>query len=271
MNLANVKLVVTDMDGTLLNSNHEVSNQFLDLFKKLKSHGVLFVAASGRALYSIEEKLNSIKDDIIIVAENGGLVIKDNEIVSSVAIQNKNAFLIDDILNTLPNTNALYCTKNVAYTSSTSEPLLKLLSEYYNNYQLVNSIHDVKDPIYKIAIYHEISSEKYVYPKVKHLESNFKVKVSANHWVDISENNANKGHAIQLLQELLQITPEETMVFGDYNNDIEMLQSAYFSYAMENAHPFVKETARFITKNNNSLGVESILEELIKAKEINNS
>ena len=268
MNLSNVKLVVTDMDGTLLKSNHEVSSLFFDLFKKLKRHNILFVAASGRPLYGILDKLNLIKDDIIIVAENGALAIENDIVLLSTAFENESLFTIAKLLNSLPESNAVYCTKNCAYTDSKSEKLLLLLNEFYKNYKTVDSIHDVTEPIYKIALYHEISSEKHLYPYLKHLEDNFKVKVSANHWVDISESNANKGHAINLIQKMHNISRDETLVFGDYNNDLEMLDVAYFSYAMENAHPLVKSSANFMTTSNNNFGVESILKLLIKEKNV---
>ena len=267
MNLANVKLVVTDMDGTLLNSNHEVSSLFYDLFKELKKHDVLFVAASGRPVYGILDKLHSIKDDMIVVAENGGLVIQNDEVLLSTAFQETNLNHMSNVLKNLPEANVLYCTKDRAYTDGKSENLLQLLDEFYKDYGIIESIHDISVPIYKIALYHEISSEKHLYPDLKHLENDFKVKVSANHWVDISEHNANKGHAVQFIQKLNNISEEETLVFGDYKNDIEMLDSAYFSYAMANAHPEVKKTAKFITKDNNNYGVESILQLLIKEKQ----
>lgn len=267
MKLSNVKLVVTDMDGTLLNSNHEVSQRFFDVFAELKKQNIIFVAASGRQLNSISEKLASIKNDILIVAENGGIAIRNDEMLLSTAIDTNNLLRINNSLHEIENVNAVYCTKDRAYTNSSSEMLLHLLTEYYNNHQRINSPKEIKSPIYKIALFHEISSEKYLYPHLKHLESDFKVKVSANHWIDISENNANKGHAIELIQKLYNVTPEETLVFGDYNNDIEMLQKAHFSYAMENAHPFVKEVANYTTKSNNEFGVEIILEKLIQEKQ----
>jgi hydroxymethylpyrimidine pyrophosphatase-like HAD family hydrolase len=55
--------------------------------------------------------------------------------------------------------------------------------------------------------------------------------------------HTNKGNAIEKLQKSLNILPEQTMAFGDYLNDIEMLKNARYSYAMENAHPSVKEVA----------------------------
>lgn len=266
MNLEKVKLVVTDMDGTLLNSNHEVSPLFFKLFEELKKLNIIFVVATGRPLYSVLEKLESIKDDIIIVAENGGLVIQNNETLLSTAMKNDSLNAINSTLKTLPEANTVYCTKDKAYTNSHSKKLLDLLNEYYKNFEIISDSDEITEPIYKIANYHETSSEKHLYPHLKHLENDFKVKVSANHWVDISENDANKGFAIELLQKKHNISKEETMAFGDYNNDIEMLKAAYYSFAMENAHPLVKKTANFTTKNNNRLGVEYILELLIKER-----
>ena len=68
------------------------------------------------------------------------------------------------------------------------------------------------------------------------------------------------------LQNRLGISQDETMIFGDYNNDIEMLQKGYFSFAMKNAHQNVKSIARFSTKSNDENGVEYILQKVIESK-----
>ncbi len=92
------------------------------------------------------------------------------------------------------------------------------------------------------------------------------MKVSGQNWVDISSPNAHKGFALQKLQELYNITPAETMVFGDYNNDLEMLALSDFSFAMENAHPNVKEVAKYQTVSNDDFGVERVLEQLTNSR-----
>lgn len=265
--MKNIKLIVTDMDGTLLNSKHEVSDEFFKLFKELKSLNILFVAASGRPYYSMVEKLSKIKDDIIIVSENGGLGIKNDEQFLSNPINDKNFKEICNLVTGLKDTHAVFCARNKAYVLSDSKMLLDLLKEYYSNYNMISDVVEITEPIYKIALFHEESSERFIYPFVKHIENRFKVKVSANHWVDISENTANKVHALSLIQKTYNIKPEETMVFGDYKNDIEMLNLAKFSFAMKNAHPDVKLVANFETKTNNENGVEYILKQVIKAKE----
>jgi hypothetical protein len=81
MNLSKVKLVVSDMDGTLLNSKGEVSPLFFTLFTKLQKHQIHFCAASGRQYNSIVHKLAPIKENITIIAENGGIVKQQEKLL----------------------------------------------------------------------------------------------------------------------------------------------------------------------------------------------
>lgn len=270
MDLSQIKLIATDMDGTLLNKNHEVSKLFFKLFEELKKHNVLFVAASGRPLYSINEKLNTIKNDIFIVAENGGLITKGDKLILSIPFKKDSLFDIEALIKSNKDIYPIYCTKYKAYSykvsASTSASPVKSLTEYYPNIEFIENVSDIKEEIIKIALYNTEDSEKNIYPFFSHLEPEYKVIVSGKQWLDISDNSANKGNAIQLLQKKFNITPDETLVFGDYNNDIDMLKQATYSFAMANAHSTVIETANFKTKSNNDFGVELILEQLIAAK-----
>jgi hypothetical protein len=267
MDLSKVKLVVTDMDGTLLNSKGLVSEKFLPIYEQLKKHKVHFVAASGRQYHSITGKLESIKNEITIVAENGGFAKQGDKELLITSFESKKIETLIPLLRNIKGTFTVLCGKNAAYIETDNERFINMFSEYYSQYEVVDDLTKVtNDDFFKIAVYHFENSETYIYPVVKHLESQMQVKVSGENWLDLSHNNANKGFAIKLLQKQLGITKEETMVFGDYNNDLEMLEQAYFSYAMENAHPNVKKIARFQTKSNNEEGVEFILEQLLLAK-----
>ena len=76
----------------------------------------------------------------------------------------------------------------------------------------------------------------------------------------------NKGVAISEVQELLNIDYNETMVFGDYLNDLEMMSSAYHSYAMANAHDDLKKAARYIAKSNDDNGVVQAIKKLLSKR-----
>ena len=73
----------------------------------------------------------------------------------------------------------------------------------------------------------------------------------------------NKGQAVKRLQESLEIRPEETMAFGDQLNDIEMLQQAYYSFAVANAREEVRKLARFQADSNKNDGVLKVLKQLL--------
>jgi len=119
MDFSKVKLVVSDMDGTLLNSNHQISAQFLDLYHILKTKNILFVAASGRTHKSITEKLLTIKEAIIVVSENGALVIQRENLLLSTPILETNFKKIVQLTSILNETYPVYCGKNHVYVKQT--------------------------------------------------------------------------------------------------------------------------------------------------------
>jgi len=266
MDFSKVKLVVSDMDGTLLNNNSDVSKRFFIQFEKLKQRNIHFVAASGRQYQSILEKLDTIKHDISIIAENGGIMQHDNETNILLKLSTEDVLKTIKTLRNIEGCYIVLCGRNSAYIETDNESFISKFSKYYTEYKIVEDLTQVVDDDFlKIAVYHFESSETYIYPHLNTLKNQLQIIVSGQNWLDISHANANKGYALSMLQKKMGINKSETMVFGDYNNDLEMLKLAHFSYAMENAHPKVKKTANFETKSNSEEGVETILEKLLES------
>ena len=268
MDLTKVKLVVFDMDGTLLNLKGQVSQRFFSLFNKLQKKDILFCAASGRQYHSIIEKLAPIKEAIYIIAENGGVAKKGAEVLLLKAIAASKVNEILPVLRNIKETHIVLCTQETAFIESKDATFINLFQEYYHNYRIVDDLAAVtkKNPILKIATYHFSSSENFIYPAVQHLESEYLLKISGQNWLDISTPGVHKGNALKEIQLLLNISKEETMVFGDYLNDLEMFKEADFSFAMQNAHKELKKKAKYITRSNLEFGVEEVLEMLLQAK-----
>ncbi len=252
------------MDGTLLNSNHEVSERFLKQFEKLKEKNIRFVAASGRQYHSMVDKLQQIKNDIIFISENGALVKEREREISVIPINQELIAELLQIVDGIENAYAMLCGKYKSFFDGNSLQFLKQLKEYYSEYEIVEDFKTVTDEIVKIAVYHDVSAEHHIYPAMADFENQVKVKVSGQHWVDLNHKNADKGNALQKVMDTYGIKSSEVLVFGDYNNDLEMLQLADFSFAMANAHPTVKKVANYETKSNDEFGVENILEKLIE-------
>lgn len=268
MDFSKVKLVVSDMDGTLLNSKGEVSSRFFVLFKKLQQLNITFCAASGRQHNSIVSKLNAIKDDIYVIAENGGIAKQGDTVLLSNFLKPEKLQKLIPTLRNITGANMVLCCDDAAYIESKDENFINLFQEYYHSFKQVDDLLEIAKtvPVFKIAVYHFESSEQFIYPIVKDLNDEILLKISGINWLDISDEKANKGIALRTVQQLLKLTKEETLVFGDYHNDIEMMQEAGLSFAMENAHKDIKKIAKYSTKSNNDFGVETILEQLINSR-----
>ena len=104
---------------------------------------------------------------------------------------------------------------------------------------------------------------KNIYEKLSFLKEKMQVVLSSEVWVDIIPTGAKERSCNKKLQEKLNIKPEECVAFGDYLNDYEMLQSVYYSYAMENAVPELKKVARFIAPPNYENGVMRTIKKLL--------
>jgi len=265
MDLSKVRLVVSDMDGTLLNDKNEVSSRFFKQFRELKQRDIHFVAASGRQFQSILDKLEPISTEISIIGENGGIMQYENQTKVLLQLSNDDVISCVNLLRNVDHCYIVLCGRNAAYVETENADFLSLLRNYYSVVTQVKNLKDVSDDQFlKIAVFHFESSEEFVFPHLSLLKDDYQVIVSGQHWLDISHIEANKAYALRILQQKLGVSKEETLVFGDYNNDLEMLDLADFSYAMANAHPNVKTQARYQTKSNLEEGVEHIIDKLLQ-------
>ena len=157
----------------------------MELFHALHKKGIQFVAASGRQHNNIVSKLSSIQDDLIFIAENGGLVRKGAEewLATPLDPGMKDRILHDLVSH--PGVHPVLCAKNSAYIAEDKAEFLGLLQEYYSKFETLESLFDFQDEVMKVAVYHPIDSEKHIYPRVRHYENILKVKVSGKNWVDL--------------------------------------------------------------------------------------
>lgn len=265
-----IKLIVTDMDGTLLNSKGEINLEFWDIERKLSENGVIFAIASGRPYYNLVENFKSIKDNLLFITENGACVMyKDKEIYLNTMKKEDLHFLIE-ICKSLKGAVPVLCGKKAGYVPkdmycSDKYDFKNEITKYYNKLEIVDDLTTIDDDIFKIAICDFEVSEKNSYNHFKHLEDRFQVVISGNLWLDLGKLDTTKGKAVEMSQKSLGITYDETMIFGDYLNDYSMMTSGKYSYAMKNAHPQLKKISNFVTeKDNNENGVLETVKEYFK-------
>lgn len=258
-----IKLIVCDMDGTLLDGQGQLNEEFWEIETELAEKGIKFAIASGRQYYNLVDRFDRIKENLIFIADNGSYVVYRDEQVHIDSLDKESANKFIEIGRKINDAYVIVSAKNSAYVESTDERFIKESSKYFKRMEIVRDLTKVEDTILKVTICDFNNSETNSYLHYKQFEKEYKVAVAGKLWLDISDWGANKGTAIKKMQEKFGVSYEETMVFGDYLNDMEMMSAGKYSYAMKNAHPKIIEAANYITRlTNNENGVLETIKEL---------
>ena len=253
-----IKLILSDMDGTLLDENNQLPAEFDEVMEELYKRGVQFAPASGRQYFSLLKSFPKYKDRFIFVSDNGTIVRQYGKELFSDIIEKERAREIFNSVNNVEGVYNVLCGKETVYLlrEKKPEPQMEELRKYFRAVELVDSFDEIPDEPIKISFFTpDADAEEKVYPLFAKYYDSMQVVLASAYWVDITNKGANKGAAVKALQKRLGLKPEECAVFGDYMNDLEMMSAAYYSYAMENAYPPVKEAARFVAPSNAEHGV----------------
>ncbi|MEU7382855.1 MULTISPECIES: Cof-type HAD-IIB family hydrolase [unclassified Streptomyces] len=256
---AGIRLIVTDMDGTLLDDAKRLPAGLWPTLAELRRRGVLFSPASGRQYATLAEQFAGHDEGMVFIAENGTHVVRDGVELSSDPLDPAVAARLIGAVRELAtggvDVGAVVCGKRSAYVERTDEAFLAEVRKYYVRHRIVPDAAAVEDDIIKVALFDFGSAERTTAPALAPFAGTHQVVVSGEHWVDVMNRTADKGAALRRLQRDLGITPAQTLVFGDYLNDLEMLDAAEWSFAMANAHPEVIGRARHLAPSNNDNGV----------------
>ncbi|MFB8180319.1 Cof-type HAD-IIB family hydrolase [Streptomyces sp. NPDC055966] len=256
---ADIRLIVTDMDGTLLDNAKRMPEGLWPVLAELRRRGVLFSPASGRQYATLARQFAEVAEGMVFIAENGTYVVRDGVELSSDTLDASVAARIVRTVRGLAedgvDVGAVVCGKRAAYVERTDEAFLAEVRTYYAEHRVVADLTAVDDDVIKVALLDFGSAEHTTAPALAEFAGTHQVVVSGEHWVDVMNRTANKGTALRGLQRALGITPAQTMVFGDYLNDLEMLDAADWSFAMAGAHPEVVSRARHLAPSNDDNGV----------------
>lgn len=262
-----LKLIFSDMDGTLLDENDKLPAEFDDVMAQLKEHNVTFVPSSGRQVYSLMDSFPKYQDQFIFLGDNGTLVRQHGKELFANTVDKAKSVQLMESMSHVEGIACVYCGKKSVYLlkNSGAEKYMDEIHKYFSRIAFVDSFAAVDDDPIKMSFYTpDADADTRIYPLVQKYGDEYQLALASAYWVDITNKGANKGSAVRELQKIFNVKPEECAAFGDYMNDKEMLQSVYYSYAMANAYPAIKEVARFETKSNAEHGVMWQIQQFIK-------
>ncbi len=258
-----IKLILADMDGTLLNSSHQLPEQTMDTIRQLAARGIRFGVASGREYDNIREYFPELADEMIIVADNGTLIYDKTEEIYLDVLPGEEVERIVRRLREIPGTWIVLCGRKMSYIECQAEKreiIAAIAHNFYENVELTEDIcaRTKDEQIMEISLFCE-NGAAMVEPELGWLTGEYQIFVSGSNWIDILNKSAGKGNAVKRLQARYGWRPEECMAFGDYFNDMAMLENVGESYAMANAQPEVQLAAKYIAPTNEEGGVIQVL------------
>lgn len=259
-----IKLIATDMDGTFLRSDHTMPPEFPELLHTLTQNNIIFSVASGRPYLTLRKNFEAFHEDMLFISDNGAHVVYKGEEIAVHLLDNCLVHQLIMQTRQIKNAYSVVCTTNGAFVESSERAFLDELEKYYVKYTVVDDLTQINERIIKFTVCDLDGAEHNSFPVFKPFMEKLQICVAGYVWVDMMPNNVNKGMAICDIQKHLNITFDETMVFGDYLNDVEMMQNAYYSYAMANAHPDLIKVARFQAASNDENGVVLKIKEMLE-------
>lgn len=262
-----IKLIFCDMDGTLLDGESNLPPDFDEVVGEVLRRGAIFAPASGRQYSALVLQMEKYADEFVFISENGTFAARHDEELFSSEMDKAEVLRILKEGNRIPGAYPVLCGKRMAYVGEEFRPYLREMEKYFTQNRIVPDMVETaaREPIIKVAYCdaEQGDAERTIYPGLKKLAGPVHVALSSNYWVDIMNPGMNKGFAVQKLQAILGIPPENCAAFGDYLNDLEMLRAVKYGFAMENAHAAILAAAPYRAEANTAYGVTKKLRELL--------
>ncbi|MBK5192350.1 MAG: HAD family hydrolase [Flavobacteriaceae bacterium] len=265
------KIVFSDIDGTLLNKHRELSPATITEIKKLKNK-IPFILISARMPAAMRHLQNELDiEELPLICYNGGLILVNNEIVSSTEIP-------IDIVEDLSNWNSeIRCHLSLYHQDEWYVPSMdKWALREQNNTKVEPEIKSDREVIEKWRSEqkgaHKIMAmgeESQIYQIRDYLAEKFPDQLhlyrSKNTYLEIAPKRISKYTAIELLlHHHFSISSGEAIAFGDNYNDVEMLKNIGYGVAVGNARPKALKVAKIIADMSIDDGVAKSLKQLFK-------
>jgi len=275
-----IKLIASDMDGTLLNDKHDIDKETIEAIKRAEDKGIVFAISTGREYDSVKGVLEKHKIRCQCVLSNGAEYRdEDGNVIDYVNIDENIAKDIMYILDENKLSGRIFTNKGV-YTTSTREEALKETAyrtktfnphltieeatevakneQFFKTLKFVNSVEEFFNEGIEVRKFVAFNDDVELINRVKKSMKKINglaVSSSFEDNIEITDEQAQKGIILEKVSKKMGLKNEEVMIIGDSFNDSSMFEIFEESVAMKNAIPEIKKMAKYITDYNYKLGV----------------
>ena len=273
-----IRVIATDMDGTLLDPKGQLDLPRLEkILDKLDQCDIRFVIATGNEVHRMRQLLGHLAERVVLVVANGARIFENNELIQA---QTWDDAMVDRALAhfkgrecqdqfVVTAMNGGFVKKGTVFTELDKFMTPEMIEKLYQRMNFVDEF----DPnlfggVLKMSMVVGEERLDSVLQEINDLFDGHVRAVSSGYGcIDILQDGIHKAWGLVELLKRWNLKPEQIMAFGDSENDIEMLELAGISYAMENAEDAVKEVATKIAPANSQAGVYQVLENWLERGE----
>ena len=260
------KLIAADMDGTLLNSNNEITPETVSAVKSAIDKGAVFTISTGRPVQGIKKYIDQLGLDCPVITYNGAVVVhsRTGEVIFSQNMDSTEAKKVYEealkhkTMFVVWSQNRLYVSE-IGEKSRFYEGVANTKAELLTDFDAL-----IEQGITKILWFHdaEILNEW----KTELVNAGFKattITKSRDYFLEFFSDKTSKAVAMEKLGQYYNIDKSEMIAIGDQTNDSPMIEYAGLGVAMENAADSVKAIADYITASNNDDGVAEVIKKFV--------
>ncbi|MFS9180669.1 HAD family hydrolase [Streptococcus timonensis] len=267
-----IKLIATDMDGTILDSQGLLDLPRLEkILDRLDEKGIRFVIATGNEIHRVRQLLGNLADRVVLIVANGAKIFENNQLIQ---VETWDDELVEKALTffkgqecqnqfVITSMNGGFVKEGTIFTQLEKFMTPEMIELFYQRMNFVEELHpELFGGVLKMSLVVGEDRTDQVQEDFNQVFNGRVQAVSSGYGcLDIIQDGIHKAWALQELLKRWDIESEEIMAFGDSENDVEMLELAGVAYAMENADDKAKAVATDIAPANSQGGVYQVIED----------
>ena len=263
--MSRIKLIMSDIDGTILDKNHQLDSYLIELMPLLKQRDIPFVLASARSPLGIAPISKELGiTDFPIACYNGALISLGDKILSQYSIDKSELLLLHDFLKKEFPTVSINVYSGKDWLVNTIDEWVEIEATITGESPKVTSladfIRDEKTLVHKLLLIDNTDTIQKLQKTLSSIDfpqTNF--YLSKDNYLEVTHNQVSKKQALLELAKYYQLSLSEIMTIGDNYNDIPMIETAGLGVAMGNAPTDVKTCANTVTDSNDQNGVSKAI------------
>ena len=263
--MSRIKLIMSDIDGTILDKNHQLDSYLIELMPLLKQCNIPFVLASARSPLGIAPISKELGiTDCPIACYNGALISLGDKILSQHSIDKSELLLLHDFLKKEFPTVSINVYSGKDWLVNTIDEWVEIEATITGESPKVTSladfIRDEKTLVHKLLLIDNTDTIQKLQKTLSSIDfPQTDFYLSKDNYLEVTHNQVSKKQALLELAKYYQLSLTEIMTIGDNYNDIPMIETAGLGVAMGNAPTEVKTCANTVTVSNDQNGVSKAI------------